>query len=147
MLIDVFFAFLKFTITSGILLRFRSTLANLWIYRQKFYKLKKESEKLLVEGAATVDTGETTTPAKAKSPKRSGGGKRKSDAAADGDGEEDATPTKRKRNTKKPAPKPAPKVKTEEVDAESGAENGANGEEQEAPAVKNEDAEVNDKDE
>ncbi|KIW28969.1 uncharacterized protein PV07_04820 [Cladophialophora immunda] len=81
---------------------------------QKFYKLKKESEKLLQQGDTTV-SGDAVTPVKeAKTPKTPGskaasGKKRK---GTDADHEETTTPIKRKRNAKKDAPA-APEVKAE----------------------------------
>ncbi|KIX99280.1 uncharacterized protein Z520_04856 [Fonsecaea multimorphosa CBS 102226] len=89
---------------------------------QKFYKLKKESEKIL-QGDATV-RGDAATPvkeaktAKAPASKATSGKKRK--AADPDDGEDVKTPTKRKGNAKKEAPaNPEPEVKAESQEEEA----------------------------
>ncbi|KIW92913.1 uncharacterized protein Z519_06762 [Cladophialophora bantiana CBS 173.52] len=94
---------------------------------QKFYKLKKESEKLLHQGDSTVG-GDAATPFKdaktAKTPASKGTSGRKRNVA-DVNGEEPKTPTKRKRNMKNVAPA-EPEIKGEV-------------EEEKIPAVKSED--------
>lgn len=94
------------------------------LYSQKFYKLKKESEKLLSDGDAPA-TGNGDTPVKtekATTPK-SGGRKRKTEA----DGTTAAaTPSKRaKAGSKKQAARPSPTtVKTEVKEEEEGDDDG-----------------------
>ncbi|OAL37847.1 hypothetical protein AYO20_02680 [Fonsecaea nubica] len=95
---------------------------------QKFYKLRKESEKLLQQDDAAA-SGDSATPVKepktTKTPnsKAASGRKRK---GADANGEEINTPVKRKRNVKKEAP------------ADSGVEVKTKIEEDESAAVKSE---------
>jgi hypothetical protein len=104
-------------------------------YRQKFYKLKKEAEKLL---AANADGAAPATPAPAaKAPAKTPGkstGKRKA-AAATGDAEadHDATPTKRSKKTAASKIKSEPVVRDDDdkevkSEGESGDTNGNNGE-------------------
>ncbi|KIW79323.1 hypothetical protein Z517_05935 [Fonsecaea pedrosoi CBS 271.37] len=94
--------------------------------RQKFYKLKKEGEKLLQQDDAAVSS-DPATPVKEKTTKTptgkpASGRKRK---GTDGDGEKVNTAVKRKRNVKKEAPADAwPEVKTKIEEDESAAVKG-----------------------
>ncbi|EXJ61006.1 hypothetical protein A1O7_05159 [Cladophialophora yegresii CBS 114405] len=78
---------------------------------QKFYKLKRESEKILAEGAV-VGSDDVATPVKTpKTPGSKGtGGRKRKNVGVDRDGEV-ATPTKRGKAKKDAAPEV--EVKTE----------------------------------
>ncbi|KAJ9604625.1 hypothetical protein H2200_010739 [Cladophialophora chaetospira] len=90
---------------------------------QKFYKLKKESEKLMAEGGGAVISTDPATPV--KTPGKGTGGRKRKSTDGDADGET-PTPTKRRASTKKKtAPAPEPEVKdesAEEPEAETEAE-------------------------
>jgi hypothetical protein len=84
---------------------------------QKFYKLKRESDKLLADGGAVAASSDVATPVKAtKTPgsKGTSGRKRKS-AGADCD-REIATPTKRSKLKKNPAPEVEVKAEVQDED-------------------------------
>ncbi|KPI34351.1 uncharacterized protein AB675_11065 [Cyphellophora attinorum] len=110
---------------------------------QKFYKLKKEAEKLLADGAGP-DTPATPVAKGTKTPaSKSTAGKRKKATDTNGDAEADdaaaATPTKTPKKRKTNA-KDA-KVKTEETEPEVAAEGEAS-EEVKAEDGENGDGEV-----
>jgi len=93
-------------------------------YSQKFYKLKRESEKLLADGSTNPST--PTTKAKATKPKSSG--KRKKDGTDDANDDVDDSPTKGKKLKKETKPTIVKKEDSDNGDLTDDTESGAKNE-------------------